>query len=65
MRLVSGRTSWRGTGSLTRHFGLGDAHAIESIEVLWPSGNRNKITIPVEANQTIRIKEGMGIMGVQ
>jgi len=65
LRQVDARTSWRSTGSLIQHFGLGDAETIESIEVLWPSGNRNRMTVPVASNQRITIKEGMGITDVR
>ena len=64
LRQVHSRTSWRSSASLTQHFGLGDAEAIRSIEVTWPSGHRNRMTLPVKANQTIKIREGVGILGV-
>lgn len=44
------------------HFGLGDAQAIERIIVKWPNGSADEIIEAVNVNQTIRIKEGSGIV---
>jgi hypothetical protein len=39
------------------HFGLGDAPAIQSVEVLWPSGVIDRISSPA-LNQVIEVVEG-------
>lgn len=39
LRVVRSRTSWRSSGGLTQHFGLGDEQQIEKIEIRWPSGH--------------------------
>jgi hypothetical protein len=41
---------------LPLYFGLGDADAIEGIEIDWPSGRRQSETTP-GINRTIRIVE--------
>jgi enediyne biosynthesis protein E4 len=41
------------------HFGLGDASAIDSIEVHWPSGAVEKFAAP-KLNQVLTITEGSG-----
>jgi hypothetical protein len=43
------------------HFGLGQAAAAGKVTILWPSGASEVLT-NVEANQSIRVKEGSGIV---
>jgi len=43
------------------HFGLGKAAVAEQVTILWPSGVRQLLP-KVEANQWIRVKEGVGIV---
>lgn len=62
LRSVSARTSWRSTSSLTQHFGLADAPAVETIEVRWPSGHVDTVDGPVDANQRVTIEEESGIV---
>ena len=42
------------------HFGLGDASAIDSVEVHWPSGAIEKFPAP-KLNQVLTLTEGSGI----
>ena len=42
------------------HFGLGKAAAIESLEIRWPSGKVEKVTVPVDRVTTV--KEGAGVV---
>ena len=37
------------------HFGLGDLDQINSVEILWPDGKKDKITKPLSANAYYRI----------
>ncbi len=60
LRHVASRTSWRSAGGLARHFGLGDARAVDRIEVRWPSGRTDVVDGPIPANRTVRIVEGVG-----
>lgn len=46
------------TNSLTRHFGLGTAEAIDSVVVRWPSGHVDTSDNPAVLNQTVHIIEG-------
>ena len=41
------------------HFGLGDATKIDSVEVHWPSGAKEKFTIP-KVDQIVTLTEGKG-----
>jgi len=43
------------------HFGLGERHSVESLEITWPSGIVDKLT-NVPTNQIIAVKEGEGII---
>ena len=43
------------------HFGLGQQTVVDSIEILWPSGTKTKLT-GVKSDQIIAIKEGVGII---
>lgn len=62
VRHVSSRTSWRATGSLTRHFGLADAETLERIEVAWPSGRTEVLDGPFPVDRTLEIVEGRGVV---
>jgi hypothetical protein len=43
------------------HFGLGQRTTVDSIEITWPSGMTTKLA-NVKADQTIAVKEGVGIV---
>ena len=71
--LPGGRTSWRlvHTGSsygsqsdIALTFGLGPHHKAESIEVVWPSGQIDRIG-EVVANQVVFVKEGEGLLAAK
>jgi hypothetical protein len=43
------------------HFGLGDANAIDSVEIRWPGGGpREKVTVP-GVDRILTIEQGRGI----
>ena len=56
-KVFDGRTGYISSGLVPLYFGLGDAQAIESIEVLWPSGQRQVVTRDLGLNRTIEIAE--------
>ena len=58
VRRIASRTSWRSSGGLSAHFGLGDARRVERIEVAWPSGRVDTLAGPLEVNRRLRIVEG-------
>jgi enediyne biosynthesis protein E4 len=69
----SGRTLWNivKTGSsycsqseLPLTFGLGKAEKVASIEVIWPSGRKDTVA-DINANQSITIQEGKGVVSTQ
>jgi hypothetical protein len=48
--------SFYSSNSLTLHFGLGAAAAVDGVEIRWPSGIVQKIS-KTAANQTLKIME--------
>jgi hypothetical protein len=39
------------------YFGLGDATAIDRVDVEWPSGRKQSVTSGLKANSTLRLTE--------
>lgn len=66
MQVISSQTggSISGQGSLNAEFGLGNANAIDSLRIEWPSGIIDKYT-NVSVNQFITAIEGQGITNVR
>ncbi len=52
-----GKSGYLAQSSYPLYFGLGDADAIERIEVRWPSGNTQTLEGPIETNQQLEIVE--------
>jgi enediyne biosynthesis protein E4 len=61
MREISAQSQYCGQNDLRAHFGLGNATAITSITVDWPSATPNEIFTGVSTNQFIAITEGIGL----
>ena len=60
-RMVHSGSSYLSQSDLTLTFGLGRDPAVSAIEILWPSGLRERVTgVPV--NRFITIREGAGII---
>jgi hypothetical protein len=62
-RLVHTGSSYCSQSELRLTFGLGDQQRAESIEVVWPSGQVDKIG-PTTANQIVTVEEGKGAIAV-
>jgi hypothetical protein len=45
------------------HFGLGTAARVDSIEIWWPSGTKEKISVPA-VDRIYTVVEGKGILGL-
>ncbi|MEL6831485.1 MAG: FG-GAP-like repeat-containing protein [Bacteroidota bacterium] len=43
-RTISGQSGYNGQNSLTVHFGLKDATAIDSLQIIWPGGLENRLS---------------------
>jgi hypothetical protein len=52
-----GKSGYLSQSSLPLYFGLGDAAAVESIEVKWPSGIKQVVSSGITPNGQIEIKE--------
>ena len=55
-RVVSSGGSF-GSSPLMLHVGLGDATAVERVEVFWPVGGKTQVVTGVALDRTIRIVE--------
>jgi len=62
---VASGTSVMSQSDLRLHFGLGRSKMVDLIEVKWPTTQKVERFTNVEANQTITIKEGAGIVARQ
>ena len=60
LRMVDGGNGYAGQSSTRVHFGIGDAKKISSVEIRWPSGHVDKLTVPV--NKITYIQEGGTIL---
>jgi len=58
---VTSQSSYYSHNDHRLHFGLGQNKQVDSIEILWPSGDREVLN-NVPANRIVNIKEGSGIV---
>ena len=56
LRQVAAGAGFLASSERVLHFGLGSESAIESLEVLWPSGHRQRYSA-IDANQRLTIRE--------
>ncbi len=54
--------SYLSSNDLRVHFGLGDATTVDSVDIHWPSGAREKVKLP-SVDRIFTIEEGRGITG--
>ncbi len=59
-RLVHTGSSYCSQSELTLTFGLGDLARADNVEVVWPSGQVDRLG-PVAANQMVTVQEGKGL----
>jgi len=55
-----GKSGYLAQSSLPLYFGLGDATRVDRIEIDWPSGQKQIVDGPIEANQTLTVNESEG-----
>jgi enediyne biosynthesis protein E4 len=60
MREVNGGNGYSSQSMARLHFGLGSAEKIDPVEIRWPSGVVEKLTVPL--NKISRIQEGKGVL---
>jgi hypothetical protein len=56
-RYNDGKSGYLSQSALPLYFGLGDATAIERVEVDWPSGRKQVVTEGLHPNNTIVVNE--------
>ena len=61
MQTVHSGSSYCSQSDLALTFGLGPDTTVKSIDVVWPSGTKDRVT-GVAANQFVRMQEGVGIV---
>ncbi len=60
IREVNGGNGYSSQSTLRLHFGLGSAEKIDSLQIRWPSGKVESVSVPV--NRISRIVEGKGVV---
>ena len=57
VKVYDGQSGYLSQSLYPLYFGLGEARAVDQIEVVWPSGQRQVLAGPIPANQLLKIKE--------
>jgi hypothetical protein len=60
IREVNGGNGYSGQSSARLHFGLGAATKIDSLEIRWPSGKVEKVSVPIAIDRVTTLREGEG-----
>jgi hypothetical protein len=60
IREVDGGNGYAGQSTRRVHFGLGSAAKIDRLEIMWPSGLKETVTVPI--NRVTYIEEGRGVV---
>jgi hypothetical protein len=60
---VTSQSSYYSHNDLRLHFGVGTSQKAVQIEVRWPNGQTETVK-DVAVNQTVKIKEGSGVVQV-
>jgi cytochrome oxidase Cu insertion factor (SCO1/SenC/PrrC family) len=57
MKVNDGQSGYLSHSLAPLYFGLGDADVVDKIEVAWPSGQKQELAGPIEANRMFSIRE--------
>ena len=57
-QMVDGKSGYLSHSDLPLYFGLGEATAVDQIEIRWPNGRRQLLLGPIPAGQLVEVKEG-------
>jgi hypothetical protein len=60
VREVNGGNGYASQSTARLHFGLGAATKIDAVEIRWPSGRVEKVSVAVD--RIVTVKEGTGVM---
>jgi hypothetical protein len=56
-KVNDGKSGHLSQSSAPLYFGIGEAEAVQEIEIVWPSGKRQLVTSPIRINSTLEIRE--------
>ena len=56
-RVHDGKSGYLSQSRFPLYFGLGNVSLLDRIEVIWPSGERQVVSGPIQANQQLEIRE--------
>ena len=56
-KVLDGSSGYLSHGVCPLYFGLGDATALDGIDVVWPSGTRQSVAAPIRINSVIEVRE--------
>lgn len=56
-KVMDGKSGYLSQSAYPLYFGLAGAEAVESIEVAWPSGRRQRVEPPITLNSVIEVRE--------
>ena len=56
-RVHDGKSGYLSQSRLPLYFGLGKVELVDRIEVIWPSGERQVVSGPIQTNQQLEIRE--------
>jgi hypothetical protein len=54
---VDGKSGYMSQSAIPVYFGLGDAAAVDRVEIDWPSGRKQVVTDGLRVNTTVRVTE--------
>ncbi len=61
MKVVRGGGSYLSTNDLSVHFGLGNSTSVESVEIDWPSGMRQRVSLPPTGQRLTIVEQDAGV----
>jgi len=56
-KVQDGQSGYLSQSLFPLYFGLGEADAVDQVEVFWPSGQRQTLSPPIKINSTIEVRE--------
>jgi enediyne biosynthesis protein E4 len=57
MKVIDGKSGYLSQSDLPLYFGLGELDHADAIEILWPSGHKQRLSGPIESGRLVEIAE--------